>query len=322
MPAPTNTLTTLTSVGQREDLTDIMERVEAEQTPFYTQARKTRATSRRHDWQTETLAAPAVNAQLEGDDIGTFSAPNLTARVSNICQIFRKDGVLSRTAQVVEHAGRADEMRRQRVVKTLELRRDIELSMLSNSASRNEAGANARLSAGIRAWVTTNSSVGATGALGGFNTGTSIVDAATPGTNRTFTQALFLDALQSRFNASGQRTMTTAYMSAALKRVASSFTGISAQRKESGNTAQTTRIIAGADVFVSDFGEVQMVAHPYGVANACVIVDPDYYGWATLDGVTTKTLASDGDNDKFMITTEGTLVVHNQRAHAVIHALT
>ncbi len=322
MPAPTNTLVTLTSVGQREDMSDVIARVQPEETPFYSSARKLKAKARRHEWQIEGLAAPAVNARLEGDDIGTFTAANLTTRVSNICQIFRKDGSLSRTVQVVDHAGRSDEMKRQKVLKTLELRRDMELSAMSNSPSRLESGSDARLSAGIRAWATTNSSVGATGALGGFNGSTSIVDAATPGNNRTFAEPLLRAALASRFTAAGNTRSLHCYLSASLKQVASAFTGISANRKESGDTAATTRIVAGADIYVSDFGAVTMIPHAYGVANAAIIVDPEYLGWATLDAVQSKTLAADGDNDKFMIVGEGTLVCTNERAHSVIHALT
>lgn len=322
MAAPTNTLTTLTSVGQREDLSDVISRVQPEETPFFSAAKKMKAKTRRHEWQTEALAAPAVNAQLEGDDIGTFTAPNLTSRVSNICQIFRKDGVLSRTSEVVDHAGRSGEMKRQKVLKTIELRRDVELSMMSNSASRNESGSDARLSGGIRAWISTNASLGSGGSVGGYNNSTSIVDAATPGTNRTFTEALLKAALASRFNSAGNTRTLNAYMSATHKQTASTFTGISQIRKEAGNSAADTRIVGGADIYVSDFGDVVMQAHAYGVANAVVIVDPEYYGWAWLDPVGSKPLATDGDNEKFMIVGEGTLVCTNQRAHASVLALT
>lgn len=323
MPAPTNTVTQLTSIGRREDLSDVISRVQPEKTPFFSTVKKGKATHLRAEWQVEQLAAPAVNAQLEGDDVGTLGAANLTARVSNICQIFAKTGGVARSTEVAQHAGRSSELARQKAVKMVELKRDIELSMLSISPSRVEAGANPRLSAGIRSWITTSSSLGATGANGGFNSGTSIVDAPNPGTARTFTEALLKGVAQTRFNAAGDATKLICYMSANSKQIASTFTGISAQRKESGDTAATTRIIGGADVYASDFGDIVFVPHAYAfsAANAAVLVDPDYVEWAWFDGVKNVELAKTGDNERFLMTGEGTLKVTNERAHAVIHAL-
>jgi hypothetical protein len=323
MAAPTNTVTQLTSIGRREDLSDVISRVQPEKTPFFSTVKKGKATHLRTEWQVEQLAAPAVNAQLEGDDVGTLGAANVTARVSNICQIFAKTGGVARSTEVAQHAGRSSELARQKAVKMVELKRDIELSMLSISASRLESGANARLSAGIRSWITTSSSLGATGVNGGFNAGTSIVDAPTPGTARTFTETLLKTVAQTRFTAAGDATKLICYMSPNSKQIASTFTGISAQRKESGDTAATTRIIGGADVYASDFGDIVFVPHAYAfsAANAAVLVDPDYVEWAWFDPVKNTTLAKSGDNEKFLMTGEGTLKVTNERAHAVIHAL-
>lgn len=323
MPAPTNTVTQLTSIGRREDLSDVISRVQPEKTPFFSTVKKGKASNQRAEWQVEQLAAPAVNAQLEGDDVGTLGAANVTARVSNICQIFAKTGGVARSTEVAQHAGRSSELARQKAVKMVELKRDIELSMLSISASRLEAGANPRLSAGIRSWITTSSSLGATGVNGGFNAGTSIVDAPNPGTARTFTEALLKGVAQTRFTAAGDATKLICYMSPNSKQIASTFTGISAQRKESGDTAATTRIIGGADIYASDFGDIVFVPHAYAfsAANAAVLVDPDYVEWAWFDGVKNTELAKTGDSEKFLMTGEGTLKVTNERAHAVIHAL-
>ena len=78
MAAPNNLTTTLNSIGNREDLSDTIDRVAAEETPVYSALSRTKASARFHEWQTEGLANPAVNAQLEGDDVGTLDAPNLT----------------------------------------------------------------------------------------------------------------------------------------------------------------------------------------------------------------------------------------------------
>src|SRR4051794_11241939 len=110
MTAPTNLSTTLTSVGVREDLEDVIYRVAPEKTPFISSIGKTKAAARYHEWQTETLSTPdATNAALEGDDVSSLDAENLTSRVGNYCQIFAKKFGVSRTQEIVDKAGRKSE---------------------------------------------------------------------------------------------------------------------------------------------------------------------------------------------------------------------
>jgi hypothetical protein len=319
MAAPTNTITGETpNVGAREDLEDVIYRVAPEETPFISNIGKTKATAIYHEWQTENLAtADATNAQLEGDDVGTLDAPNLTTRVGNICQIFRKTGGVSRTQGVVDLAGRADEMARQKVLKGKELKRDIEARMIGNFASRAENGTDARLSAGIQAWITSNDSRGGTGTDGGFNAG--IVAAAGNGTQRTFTETLVKSVLATAFSNGGKPTQ--AYMSGTHKQQFSAFTGIADIRADVSGGKMAT-IYGAADVYVSDFGNITLIPHPYGLTRAAVFVDPKMAAVATLDGMKSVALAKTGDSDKFMITTEATLVVRNQAAHAICADLT
>ena len=106
MAAPTNTNTTLTNIGNREDLSNKIYRVAPEETPFISQLARTEATAVNHEWQTETLATPsATNQALEGDDVTTLDAPNLTTRLGNLCQINRKTFGVSGTEQAVKSAG-------------------------------------------------------------------------------------------------------------------------------------------------------------------------------------------------------------------------
>jgi hypothetical protein len=53
---------------------------------------------------------------------------------------------------------------------------------------------------------------------------------------------------------------------------------------------------------VSDFGPLTLIPHPTALTRDCVLVDPNYAGVATLDGVKSKPLASNGDNEKFLMT--------------------
>lgn len=247
MAAPTNTVTAETpNVGMREDLEGVIYRVAPESTPFLSNIGKVKAKAITHEWQVESLASPsATNAQLEGDDVGTLDAPNLTTRVKNICQIFWKSGGVSDTQEFVDLAGRTSEMDRQKVLKGIEIRRDMEARFIGNYASVEEAGATTRKSAGALAWLTSNDSRASGGSDGGYNSGTGLVAAATNGSStRTFTEALVKTVRATAFSNGGNATQ--AYMSGTHKQQFSAFTGIADIRREVKGNMQAT-IIAAAD---------------------------------------------------------------------------
>lgn len=318
MTAPTNTVTSATpNVGVREDLEDNIYRVAPEETPFVSNIGTVKATNIYHEWQTETLAsASSSNAQLEGDDYA-LGAPNLTTRVGNYVQILAKSGGVSRTQEVVNKAGRDSELARQKVLKTIEMKRDLEVRVIGNFASNAESGATTRKTAGILAWLTSNDNRGSGGSDGGFSSGT--VSAATNGTQRTFTEALVKATLATTFGNGGKPSQ--AYMSGTHKQQFSAFTGI-ADIRSSVSGKELATIIGGADVYVSDFGALTLVPHAYGLTRDCLLLDPKMAAIITLDGLKSKALASSGDNEKFLLTMEKGLKVSNEKAHAVIADLT
>lgn len=313
MAAPANTVTTLTTIGQREDLEDTIYRVAPEDTPFISAIGKKKAKGRYHEWQTETLATPdPTNAALEGDDAAN-AAGNQPTRVGNYCQIFTKSFGVARTAEVVDKAGRKSEVARQKVIKGLELRRDMEARYLGNFASNNESGSTPRRSAGILAFITSNDSRGSGGSDGGFSAG--VVAAATNGTQRQFTEALLKSVMATGFS-NGARP-SQIYMGGTHKQQFSGFTGIADIRAEVKGREQAT-IVAGADLYVSDFGTLAAIPVQYGLTRDAVLVDPKKASVATLDGFATTPLGKTGDSDKFLMTHEACLVVENEKAHEVI----
>lgn len=327
MTAIANTATTLTTKGIHEDLENTIYRVAPFKTPFQANiGTGAKATNTYHEWQTEGLETPAGNnAQLEGDDISSFGVEDPTARVGNYCQIFRKTGIVSETDNVVKKAGRASEVNRQKVLKGIALRTDMEMTFLANAASNQESGGTPRHCAGLPAWCVTNTSFGTGGAAGGFQTGGNIVTAASPGTVRSFTESLLKNVRATAF-ANGA-TPSQVYVNATDKQVMSGFTGIAGIRvnQESSDKEQAT-IIGGADVYVDDFGKMTLIPHQYalapvGGASMAVLVDPNMVSVATLRGIETVPLAKTGDAEKFMVLAEKTLVVRNEKAHACIYGI-
>lgn len=317
MAAPTNTTTTINSVGIREDLSNLIFRVAAEDTPFVSNIGRAKATNTYHEWQTETLAsADADNAQLEGDDVGTLDSPNLTTRVGNRTQIFRKTGGVSGTADAVDMAGRESEMARQKLLKGKEAMRDLEKRCIGNLASQNQSGSDPRKAGGLLAWLTSNTSLGSGGSNGGFSGGT--VSAATNGTQRTYSEDQLKSVMASAFN-NGARP-SQVYMSAAHKQQASAFPGIADIRTDAKKGSTT--IYGAADFYQSDFGLLAFIPHAYGLTRDAAVVDPEMAKLATLRPWKTTPLAKSGDNERFMLVGEFTLQVSNEKAHGAIRDLT
>lgn len=323
MTVPTNVIgsvgSAVANIGIREDLEDTIYRVAPEETPFVSNIGTTKASQTYHEWQTETLAAAsATNAQLEGDDVGTLGSANLTTRVGNICQILWKTGGVSGTQESVNKAGRDSELARQKVLKTIEIKRDFEMRAIGNYAAVQESGATTRKMGSIQAFITSNDSRGSGGSDGGFSASPG-PSAATDGTQRTFTESLVKAALATTFGNGGKPTQ--AYMGATHKQQFSAFTGIADIRSEVRGNALAT-ITGGADVYVSDFGPLTLIPHAYGLTRACVLVDPTMAKVGTLRGLQSTALAKTGDNERFLILMEKTLVVSNEKAHSVVADLT
>src|SRR6185437_15732812 len=57
MALPTNAFATYEAIGNREDLSDMIYRIDPTDTPFMTGIEKEKATAVNHEWQTQALAA-------------------------------------------------------------------------------------------------------------------------------------------------------------------------------------------------------------------------------------------------------------------------
>ena len=193
---------------------------------------------------------------------------------------------------------------------------DMEMSVMGISqGSVLGTSAVARRAGSLNSWLVTNTSIGATGVNGGFNVGTSLTVAPTPGTPRAFTETLVKDVMEKQFISGGDAR--TAYMSAKQKKVFSTFAGIAQLRKNVPQSGQVT-ITAAADAYVSDFGTIA-VTPVRQIRNTDVfIVDHDMLGIAYLRPFETERLAKTGDSEKFNVISEWTLVVKNEAAHGLI----
>jgi hypothetical protein len=97
----------------------------------------------------------------------------------------------------------------------------------------------------------------------------------------------------------------------------SSFTGIAEQRYQAPKSSPTT-IIGTADVYLSDFGTLNVVPDRF-LDDACALfVDPAMANVAYLRPFKKTKLAKTGDSEKHLMNVEYTLVVKNEKAHAKV----
>jgi hypothetical protein len=320
MAQATGTYSSYDITGAREELADTIYRITPEETPLFSALSKQSLKSKHPEWQTETLATPANNAQIEGDEY-SYSAPSATTRVGNYTQISWKTGLVSETADVVDKAGREKELTHQRLKRGIEVRKDIEYAMLINQASVAGSDTVARQSAGFPAWLTSNDSRGATGSDGGFNSGTGVVDAATNGTQRAFTKSILDTVIQATYVAGGNPSKM--FLSPYNKQVFSSFmsdTDVAQFRYNAGRGKNM--IVASADIYLSDFEEIAMVPNRVMATDATsarngILITPGMAAVGILRPMATEYPAKTGDANKFVIKSEWCLVMKNQAAHGV-----
>jgi hypothetical protein len=323
MAQETGTFSTYDSIGNREELADVIENISPKDTPFLSMIGKKKVATKHPEWQTDALNAPnASNAQIEGYEYA-YAAHTPTVRVGTFTQISDKTVMTTKTEEVIDKAGRKSELAYQMTKRSAELKKDMEAIALSNQASVAGSDAAARLTAGLPAWIETNALRGASGADGGFNSGTGLVDAATNGTQRAFTKAL-LDTLLTDCYTTGA-DVDLIMVSPYNKRVFSSFmsdANVAAQRTQTKGDAQA-RIIGAADYYVSDFGTVAVVPNRVMAASAALArnvfaIDTEYLTKGVLRDFAQHTPAETGDNEKKVINTEWCLVVKNEAAVGVI----
>lgn len=322
MPQISNTFETYDAVGNREELSDKIHMITPEETPFLSLIGRKSVKSIHPEWQTDTLASPSTsNNQPEGND-WTFDAVSPTVRVGNYCQISEKSFIISATQDETDKAGRKSEVARELAKKGVELKTDIEVTLLSNQAASAGTGNGAtnRTSAGFRAWLATNDNMDAGGSSGSFSNG--IQGAATNGTQRAFTKAIMDAVILSTYNAGGNPSviMMAPYVKTVFSRLLDDADVVPLRK---ALTSGQATIVAAADTYLSDFGTLtvvpnrQMARAGATIARNAFFIDPKMVTAGFFRDIQQHKPAKTGDSEKRVLNAEYTLVVKNEAAHGV-----
>ena len=309
MSPPSGTFATYDSVGNREDLSDVIYNIAPTDTPFLSGIPTTTAIATKHEWQTDTLAAAsASNFVEEGLDAATDTAA-ATVRLDNRCCISDKVPRVTGTQNAIMKAGRGDELAYQISKRAKELKRDMESIILANNVKVTEADNTPAETAGVPTWLTSNvnSADDATDSTGAG------ANARTDGTARAFTEAQLKDVLRQCWDSGGDPDMILAGSFA--KQVMSTFTGNATRQKD----ANDRKLVAAIDIYDSDFGELQVMPSRFQDQNYVFVLQMDMWAVAYLRPFQLNDLAKTGDSERKQLLVQYALEARNEAASGAIY---
>jgi len=320
MAVITNTFQSTSAVGNREEISDVVDRITPEDTPMYTAMGTGKATSTNPKWEVDVIRAPAANAQLEGDSYN-FNGITPPEKVGNHTQILRESWIISGTQEAVDNVGKVEKQTEAKLKAGIAIRKDVELAIVANTAS---VAGNTRVSGGLPSWIETNVSRGAGGANGGYNSGTGLTVAETTGTLRAMTKAQFDAVMQQVFNSGGR--VNDVQLSPYNKSVFVTFmsdTNVAAFRSSVDGKGKNT-IVGTADIYEGPYGKVtvtpnRVMATSAAVARRAFFMDYDKVEWLWLRPIQEDPdVHVNADAEAGVIIGEGTLSVKNEAALGLI----
>lgn len=305
----------------REDLQDAYISISSTETPFQAAIGRKSVSNTYYEWPVVDLAAPTVNRVLEGESAPGNDAPTNANRMGNYTSISDKVVEVSDTADSVNGAADIQTVAKQVAFKLKELKRDLEVMLLSNVAANAGAAATARVTAGLPAFLTSNVSRGSSGAnptLSGTTSGYPNA-AATDGTARALTEQMLKDVIAACWN-NGAEPSIVLCGSAVKQKISSTFTGSATKYQD---MTDKKKLVAAIDIYVSDFGTLQIVPSRFletrtVAARDVFVLDPSYARMTFLQNVKQRPLARTGHSERRLISVEWGLQVDTEKAHGVI----
>ncbi len=298
----------------REDLDAALSSISPVETVFMSTIGTRNVDNTYFEWSEVDLAAAADNRAVEGD-AATNSAPTNAVRKGNYTQISTKTVEVSSTNQAVNGVADAQTVAKQVAYKLSEMKRDMEKMLLDNVAASAGTASTARQTAGLPAFLTTNTSRGTSGA-DGTTSGTGSAGypnaAATDGTKRNVTETLLKGIIADCWDAGAEPSIVLCGSSQ--KQTISGFTGNATKYQE----VDGKKLTAAVDIYVSDFGTLQIVPARHVRPRDVFVLDPNYASVAYLQTAKQEPLAKNGLSERRLISAEYGLQVTSEKAHGII----
>lgn len=304
-----------------ESLEKVIYNVGRSKTPFVSMLKKRKIDATNPKWfEDKYEPGDPDNKTVEGAVIVPASGDQ-PDKIGTYTQIMKESISVSTTADAVKKIGSKKETTRQMVKKGVQIKLDMEARFLSNKASVKGLSATPSETAGVAAWIKTNSNRGAGGADGGYQSGSGLITAATNGTQRLISEDLF-KAMVIDVAGNSKDSVGVVMLGKKNKQRFSGFAGLAANRINNKSSAKSLAIVATADVYVSDFGTHHIVWNNNTPERTCLALNMASWSLGTLVPFAEKDLAKVGlSTDKF-VSTEVALICHNEEANGVLADLT
>ena len=303
--APGNTYIETAAIGVKEDLSDVIYRIDPDECPLVSALSRVSANQVLTEWLVQTLNAAADNAQPEGFT-ASMQAVIKPVRLNNVCQIMARTVGVSNTLRSVDMAGGEDEYNRQLVLRGMEIKRDLELAITSPLI---RTITDPRHMSGLPAYCA-NGSRGAGAGVMPVGDGS---NAGTAGTLRDLTLAMVDSATQQAWQAGGKPSLgiMSGNVKAYFATLSQGGTGnaVVAQNIQNVTSAESVTIMGAVDVYRTNFGTIQLAPDRFCPAHQILLVSTDYVELAPLPGrdIVEQEYAKTGDNTQGGVVFEGTL---------------
>lgn len=289
-------LNTYDTVGNREGLTDRVADLFADEVPLMAMCRKVPATSTKHEWQSDTLAAASTTAVVEGATI-SYTQPSARSRHANYTHIRTRNWDVTHTQMAVKTAGIKNEKARQVMKAMKALMTDYEKIFLNSGNTAVGATNTGRSAKGLQKAIVSNTAVG---------TGTG--NSANVALTEKNVNLVMADIWEDGGNP--KALLCGSYQKQVISEDFSAKTGFSFNVD-----ASTRKAIANINSYEGAFGTLEIIPDRQHMKRRVTIIQPDQVKIAVLRDITQYQGAKTASSDKGWVEAEMTLEWGNEKAH-------
>ncbi len=318
MPAATS----FDTVGNREDILDIISTVDPEVTPMFSSLPKLRGPKALLlEWQADELTLPSgFDGIPDGTDQSVFDdKAKDRVRIGNRIQIIRRSYGVSQLQEMVETAGAPSEFARSKSKAMTELNTDIESVLGSDKEQAIGSGTVGDQMRGFGAWINdTNVNIPE-----GIRTPTASI-----GTTSSLVESSFNSVIQSTYEQSGKTQSFRLFAGPTLQNKITNFT-----RAEGSSTATplqvvtdstTKKLVFSITMYDSDFGTIMIIPDLFlgrvnngdittQVRERGYLLNPEMVNISMMENPTSFELENQGGGRRGFAELIGTLCVKNPK---------
>lgn len=315
-------------VGKREDLSDIYSIADAKETPFISRVKKGSAPrNSEFDWLVDSYEAVSTGGVIDGTDVSAYeNHAEDRGRIGNCVQIWRKASKVSRLSEELSVvAGVPSEIKLAVAKKLVELKRNMEATLLSSNAAQVDTGSVEYKTAGLGLFIDTTGLTVPRSIPAAYRTPTaSINTTATASLAETDIQAV----LTSIYSQTGMTGDYMWLMGTTLRRRVTEMTrfddggstdGQNRVRNFNQSSSDTT-ITSTTEVYKGDYGKLSVVTSLF-IGGDTYDIDRGYV--LNMDDITFKSLVKpraeyfedQGGGKRFLLEAVGGLQLNNPLKH-------